>query len=584
MHHLTRIAVAALVATRPYAAEPPPLDQGPLGMDELVRLVLANDPGLEELRIELGVSEGRAKAIRYWDDPEVRFYYTEKGDQRVPDPYSETITQTRTESGSETRSSSGTSVRNSSETRTGGKDGTEVRGERRTETTSETRRDSISSRESEVTTREYIPRRDGVTIRDTTRVQSGETAIRTASGSARSSSVERRTDEPGPVAVRGSESTRESQTTRTSGRVTRVEETDRFFAQSPYEGSERYSMQLRLQPRNPWEVSRLLRQARAETSVAEFELQTAQAGVAAEVRREYRAVAGATRELEVARERRDLCQRDLDYFTALEKSGAPVLRRVSEKRAALARENVRLRELQGRAESLRSGLALRAGLSDPARILVVAAPVPLIDFAGVNTNAVIEAAAGIHPELVKSRLELKSRKLGLAAARAARIPWFTVLAVEAGYEEQYGDKVSDDYGVFAGVSLPVFSWMDEGLGAEERAAADGLKRRIQRLQDQFSGQIESQLRRLAAVNASLAEYRREVAAEGERLIRARKEIEVTDADSHTAGMELEQTLLELRKGELEVEQQQADAIYTFEQALGADLDILFAAPSPNISR
>jgi outer membrane protein TolC len=556
------------------AQEAPPA--APLDMAQIVRLVLEHDPSLDDLRVELGVSEGRARAIRYWDDPEVRFFYNHEGDERVPGAYTETLRQTRTERGGETQNTRGTTVENRTETRVGGKNGTEVRRETETRTAQESRRDSFSERETEVTTREYLPRRDGVLIRDTTTVQTSGSSSRATDESFRTGGVEQRSDEPNAIRPLGSGSSRERRTTTTSGRVTRVEETERLYAQSPYEGSDRYSMQLRLQPRNPWEVSRLLRRAKAEVSLAEFQLQAAQAQLAAEVRREFREVAGAVREAELARLRVDVKKRDLDFFQALQQSGAPVVRQVAEKRAALARENVRLREVEARSEALRADLALRAGVGDASRLQVSGGALPLLNFAGLNTNLVIQAAVETHPELGAALLELKARELGVEAARAARIPWFTVLAVEAGYEERFGEKVSDDYGVFAGISLPVFSWLDEQLGAEDKAGAEALKRRIGRLQERVAGQVANHLRRLDGSNRALAEFRRTGAAETAELAQARKGLEAGGEDAHRAAIALEEATLDVLTAEIEVEQRQADAILVFEQALGADLDLLFA--------
>jgi outer membrane protein TolC len=577
MNVQTRFLLTALIpfalCSAP-AQEAPPA--GPLDMAQVVRLVLEHDPSLDDLRVELGVSEGRARAIRYWDDPEVRFYYNHEGDERVPDAYSETLRQTRSTSGSETQNTRGTTVENRTETRLGGKNGTEVRREQETRTAQESRRDSFSERETEVTTREYLPRRDGVLIRDTTTLQTSGSSSRATDESFRTSGVETRTDEPNAIRPLGSGSSRERQTTTTSGRVTRVEETERLYAQSPYEGSDRYSVQLRLQPRNPWEVSRLLKQAKAEVSLAEFQLQAAQAQLAAEVRRKFREVVGAVREAELARLRVDVKKRDLEFFQTLQQSGAPVVRQVAEKRAALARENVRLREAEARAEALRDDLALRAGVEDANRLQVSGGALPLLDFAGLNTNLVIQAAVETHPELGAALLELKARELGVEAARAARIPWFTVLAVEAGYEEQYGERVSDDYGIFAGVSLPVFSWLDEQLGAEDKAGAEALKQRIGRLQDRVAGQVANHLRRLAGSNRALADFRRTGAAETEELAQARKALEAGGEDAHRAAIALEEATLDVLTAEIEVEQRQADAILVFEQALGADLELLFA--------
>lgn len=572
-----RLLLSALLFTAiwsPSAQEAPP--NGPLDMAQIVRLVLENDPKLDDLRVELGVSEGRARAIRYWDDPEVRFYYNHEGDESVPGAYTETLRQTRTERGSGTQNTRGTKVENRTETRLGGKNGTEVRREQETRASQETRRDSFSERETEVTTRETIPRRDGVLIRDTTTIQTSGTSSRATDESFRTGGVEHRSDELNAIRPLRSGSSRERQTTTTSGRITRVEETERLYARSPYEGSDRYSVQLRLQPRNPWEVSRLLKQAKAEVSLAEFQLQAAQARLAAEVRREVRAAAGAVREAELARLRVDVKKRDLEFFQALQQSGAPVVRQAAEKRAALARENVRLREAEARAEALRDDLALRAGVGDARRLLLSGGAPPLLDFAGLNTNLVIQAAVETHPELGAALLELKARELGVEAARAARIPWFTVLAVEAGYEERYGDKVSDEYGVFAGVSLPVFSWLDEHLGAEDKAGAEALKQRIGRLQERVAGQVENHLRRLAGSNGALAEFRRAGASETAELEQARKALESGGEDAHRAGIALEEATLDVLTAEIEVEQRQADAILVFEQALGADLDLLFA--------
>ena len=557
---------------------------GPLGMIDVVRLVLENDPELDDLRVELGVTEGRAREIRYWDDPEVRIGYNHEGDERVPGAYTETLSSTRTDEGRETQTTRGSATENRSETRLGGKNGAEVRSGSATRVSGETRRESFSGLETEVTTREYIPRRDGVLIRDTTTQQTSGTSTRTADEFVRTSGTERRTDEPNAIRQSGAGSTRERQAMTTSGQVTRVQETDRYYARSPYEASDRYSVQLRLQPRNPWEVSRLLKQARAEVSLAEFELQTAQARIAAEVRREFREMAGAVREAELARVRMDVKKRDLEFFQSLQKSGAPVVRQVAEKRAALARETVRHREAEARADTLREDLALRAGIADARRLRGGADTMPLLDFDGLNTNLVIQAAVATHPELAAALLELKACELGFEAARAARIPWFSVLAVEAGYEERYGGKVSDDYGVFAGINLPVFSWLDENLGAGDKAGAEALRQRVGRLQERVGVQVANQLRRLDSSNRSLAEFRRTGAAETAALTREREALEAVGEEAHRAAIALEEAALDIQSAEIEAEQRQADAIQAFEHTLGAEIDLLFGSAAGRSDR
>ncbi len=260
------------------------------------------------------------------------------------------------------------------------------------------------------------------------------------------------------------------------------------------------------------------------------------------------------------------------------------MRQVAEKRAALTRENVRLREAAARADALRDDLALRAGVEDARRLHGTAEAAPLLDFSGLDTNLVVQAAVATHPELASALLELKARELGLDAARAARIPWFTVLALEAGYEERYGDRVSEDYGVFAGVSLPVFSWLDEHLGAEDKAAAEALRLRAGRLQERVGGQVAAQLRRLAAANHALAEFRRTGAEDTAEITRVRAELEPGGEDSHRATIALEEASLDVMSAEIEAEQRQADAILAFEQALGVDIDLLFGSASGGARR
>jgi hypothetical protein len=574
------VLLALCSPARPLRAEAP----APVGLEELIRLILDLDPELERLRGEWAITTAQAKEFRWWEDPELRVSYTREGDQALPRPYTETVRQTRQESGS--FSARGTRSRQGSgnEDRLVQEDFQADETSRRSSTfrESESLRESgsINLRRTETTTREITPLRDRVRVREVTRVAEDRNVKQNASSSSRFSETEQETtptffgDINTQTTAEGGARENEQSTTQRSERVTRVDTSERLYGYDPYAGTDEYSFQLRLYPLNPWEVRSEVRKTLAEASLAEFMVVSAERVRALEIREIFREAQFKLREAEALTERADLLKRHLSYLDQVEESGILDDRR-HRVRASYFESTLEAENLRQQAQAELLDLAAQAGLDDPDRIdLTNPGTPPLVDVQGLDTNLLVRVALDHDPDYGRAALESKVHRAELSVKQAARIPWLSLITAEYAYDELDGRRVQDAYTVLAGIQVPIFTWMDRDLGAGEKAALTALQRQQESATRRATARVRHALRSLGEALTALEKYRQNAPAVEQRIRDELARLAVVTPATQRIRYELERALVDMRAFAVERERLYAEALLRLEAALGTGIHVI----------
>jgi hypothetical protein len=494
----------------------------------------------------------------------------------VADPYVETVTRTRNESGKSTGSVSGGGTETSQDVLPGFFND-EIRDTSTTRTSRESRSGSFSERERETTRREITPMRDRLVVKETTRSSTSQNESEARRSTQSFNSVERRTGELFDRTSSGSSSESERRSGKSSSSSVSEQISERLYTQDPYAGGDQYSVELRLRPRTSHGLRGEARLLNAESSLADFVVRSAARERLNLLLLDFREAQFLAQSIAPLREKVEVLKADLQYWQDVRDSGALLGDRFQEKRKDLFEAELDLERAIEEAGTARAQLALDAGLADSA-VIDLGKPglPPLLQVQGLSTNLLQEIAMQNSPELGDLVIQQQLHRAELDVKRAARIPWLTFIAAEYGYEERYGEKYQDEVGIFAGVQLPVFTWMDRDLGAGERAALESVSRRRALVERRVAARLTKALQDLVRTNAALEHFRKK-APDVRRVIEQElASLPEVNPQIQKSVHAMKVSLVEIETMRIDHERRYAEALLGLEAVLGTGIDSIFA--------
>ena len=554
-----------------------------VGVDELVERILANDPDLFALRGDIRRARAEVGQVGAWRDPELRLEYTRDGDRAVPAPYTETLTETVRETRRISGQRSQSSFRSGSESRIDGM-GTEIRDYSRSASGQQSRVGLQQETSRRTITREITPTRRGERIveRHTETVGSSSTESAQLRESYRE--LENRQTLMGDEAltVDGAFSGENRQDLRSREVVTRETITERDYGYDPYEGGDTYSAELRFYPNNPWETHRLTQSARARVTFLERQWMARMHEREIQVREEWADLVLLQQEVEILADRQALFEEESAYQSRLRETGSAGPEGFSRSQLELVETRLRYHEAKRRLEERLTALALESGLDEEETIhLHPVSPRPEVKMEDLDREILLTTALENRPDLERLTAQTEMVSATLEAHKATRIPWLSVISASYQYEERYGGKYRDDYGIMAAVSLPIFSWLDQDLGAGELAELETLRRQRNLLEKRVTARLQQSLDALMRIR----EDRKTLLAHCTNLrqsIRSQLEqVEPGEPAFHEARLRMRRTLLETRRLESQVEHAYGRALLDLRSVMGQPLEKVLMQEPPS---
>ena len=354
---------------------------------------------------------------------------------------------------------------------------------------------------------------------------------------------------------------------------------DQTYSRDAYEGSDDYSIELRLYPSHPLEQRARRGRARADTRIAEYAAETRARDIAQGVRASFVDLQLLDREQQLLEQQIDELNRVMSFQKDLYEAGRTGIDRYADSRVDAIDARLDRDALRVKADTLRDRLAARAGLTDPTRIdLSGGIAVTRVRPADLDRDRLVDAAWLRRREL--GLLEAEDHRLAqdIAFTRAGRTPWLSLLSGRYTYQERYGGKYRDEYSVVAGVTVPVFRWFDDD-GALLRKSRESLSREAQILRERIELDVAHALRRLDRARTNLSAYADEHLAFRRQLQATLDTLpdDVPAARDQRAG--LGRTLVTLQARELDLTRAYAEAVLALEDVLGASVDEVLHPPS-----
>lgn len=517
-------------------------ETGPLTLDQLIQLALANDPELAELRGEIGIARAKERAAKDWRDPEIRFQWQRDNDVELPPEEIETITSTTSENISESRSDSSQQGDGDS---------------------SRTRSNASIRRETTETTTRTIDRggRSDRIVEETTE-STREYERRTESG------TETRRGTPVPTSERLVRQSNE----RVVGRT--VEERD--YNLNRLTPDEDFSVALRLYVPNPWEQRAKVAAARAETHRLEALLRAAEHEIVLDVREAYAKLKERDAEITETQGLAKLKRRFVDDQEELESRAKP--EDLIDAQGEYFELEFELDALRLEFDEAAMDIAALVGLPDPSRISLSSSLAPRdLDLSGLDRQFLHQMAELYRGDLVDLIHRAQVSKLELKEYNAQKIPWFSFVQGFYGVEYDRGYRQSDNYGVQFSMTLPLFSWFKnkEGEVFEEEIRSYNQQASVARVRIQ--AEVDAALNSFQKARQRLAAFDKVYAKSQDLRLQKIKELDELGIRFKDAKDVAEESLAEWRVRRVKVYALYNEALLRLERALGADLAQVFSA-------
>jgi outer membrane protein TolC len=531
---------STLVATEPNPAA------HKLGLQALIDLAIAHDPDILRLKRQVDIERARAKFAAPRRSPELRLGYSHGSDPATPRPFTEIREETITESGNRSTHLN-----------------------RKEASSSSTIRESENVRETTTrsTRRDVIPRKRGETVRTTIEERNNESFSEQRTESASSSGPEGRDNKNSTRRDSGSSSTR----------VISESVSERSFDRDSSDGSDQFSAQIRIFPRNPWETAAREERAQGAVFLAQYRYDAEVRALSNVIRQIYMELRFLRAQVGLSDNKLNFIGQEIAFHRKLFEAG----RGGADDLVATQIDAINLQKERHEAEDTlhagKSSLAVMAHIEDLTRIDLGDAMIQReVDINELELDQVLAAAMVAHNQAGILSLEQSLTRLDMAVVEAEKYPWFTLLSATYAYEERFNYKYQDEFSIVAGVTLPVFDWFSREDKTEPyKLEIQALEDRQMAIREKLRYKIMLGLGRLKKSRTSAEAFAREYGTLKEGIVAMKDKLgRAGGLNANKQEMALKRHLVDLDARALAIGQEYARALLEFESMLDVDLDAL----------
>ncbi len=518
---------------------------GSLYEDDLIRLAIANNSELARRRAEIHIARAKVKGAGDWENPELRIGYTWDNDDRLREPFVERATE---RINARERYSSTESQRNLAGEFSPGFGDSQV--QRTSGSVNTSRYRTIERR---VTPGRY---RDVVDTTVYERRNSRETFGQNTSETSQGFTF--------PSNEAGSQNTNR-----------RIVERSREVINHPddYSRDDELSLVLRFKIPNPWERRANIEIAAAETARAESDYLIEEDKVIRDVRALYEDLNMSESVARGSLSRRTMQEK---FGGEVEAANVPDLADLAaDIRLEVGKSIREQRELRSDIARLRQELAAYCGLDRPERIGVIGKPTRRVVAVDSLDMDYLTSMAQLHrSDLLDLQARLAVAKAELMVTKAAKIPFFSFL--DAGWATaQTSGRTgeNEEWGVRAGITLPIFDWT--GLNKahlEFRTATEIYSRQIEEQRSLIASEIRTAVARIRSASRELGTYDADLTKIKSNAARSIEQTVIDPIKNLKTRYQNEELVSQFEQDRYEVWSDYYKAVMELERALGTRLE------------
>ena len=576
-----------------------------VGLDALIQKTIEHDPNLARLRKEVEIARARVSLAAPRNDPQLRIGYSHSTDPAVRRPYTETREETIQERGSSSGSSTTTENNRSSETRNGSASETtqnssgrssrseqsnERRDSNQQSTTQNSARENYTDTITRTTRREVTPGKNSETIRETVTETSNRNFSGSGSSRESSSGSERRSlgksgtnnggnafssNETQSFATRGSGSASESERGSSTSRIVQDITENRFFSDDQVDGTDEFSAQIRLYPRNPWEKRAQISQAEGDVRLAQAYYNAAARTISNDVRLAYLDLQFFNADVGMEEKRLVQMEKEATFTKELMSTGNADADDYTRTRIAIVDTRLDIASLQESRDKQLARLAARAHVSDASTIDLSDLPASRkIKLEDIDPNALTAAALNTQSQLIvlKQRSKILTNDINLN--NSAKYPWLSLITASYANEQRYGHTYQEDFSVVAGFDLPIWSWLGENKSKPLQLEKESLEEEQRLIAARIENTIHQRLELLKKKRKKVGEF----AASYRDLKKEINDIKIEVGQQGPLAIrqqnKLDAQLVDLDIRALRITRDYAQSLLNFESIIGTDLDQL----------
>jgi len=381
------------------------------------------------------------------------------------------------------------------------------------------------------------------------------------------------------IPARGGETVTE--TVMENGSVVEESTTQTDFGRDLYAGRNSYSVQLRLFPRNPFLSSAARDRELAAQEHTKRALETALHRAALSVARDYREIQFMRAEEKLMQQRSELLRADLARLAELNTAQGINPADYHRQRTEALIHFTRLDELKARLGVASSKLKARASLGRYDHINYDGELMPAaIDFSALDQVKLKTLASERNPDLGAVQSTEDAVENALETLQAESLPWFSAVSVNYGIDDADNGQTRDEWGVFAGVTLPVGSWLDDAPRAALKGRLGSIRRQELLTRRQLDLAVESLCHSLGAVQAAWLRFSADSREIEQGITQQRDKIVGNDLNARQTHMSLNESLNRIAMQRLGLAQAVDALLFNLCDTVGCDFATLLAVGMP----
>lgn len=447
---------------------------GPLGLEDLLLLAIANNPQLERRRADIATARAHKRAVQDFKNPEIRVSYASQDDNYIRRPY----TETTIENYSATESFNGTDTTTFRDPATG----------ELGESTADINMGTTTTYRYREIERIVTPRGNGEDI--TTNIYEGR--VENTDG------LRNRTDADGQR--------QDAQTENIFRKLESINH-ERMTSTAANGPNESVNVRLRFQIPHLWQRKARIAEAAAEIVLAEAQYLSDEDKLVRDVRDSFQMLGVLESTLSAQQKRRESFTTFRSEMDAL--NFPEFAMDVARARFDMIGSITDIRKVESEMDRTRTELAWRCGLRQPSRIrsggLITRR---IVDLPALDPAYLVDIAMLYRSDVLESHARLEIARALLAEARAAKIPFASFADIAYSRETDDGRSgAQSEWSVQLGIDLPIFDWFRINKRSKEfKKAEEAWQRQTERQQQRVRVEVELAIDALRRAAARMRRY------------------------------------------------------------------------------
>ena len=204
---------------------------------------------------------------------------------------------------------------------------------------------------------------------------------------------------------------------------------------------------------------------------------------------------------------------------------------------------------------------------------------PRVKFSSQAQSLLVELMQPHDPSLSLLQSEIADIDSQISTDRASAIPWVSVVSLDYGVDENANDQTREEWGIFAGIGLPVGRWVNKKPLRALLVQKESAQQQVALVQKKLQLRIIDLCQSLEVAQSDWASFERKSRPARQNIEKQMAQLGDNDITSRQTRIALNESLLAMELRELELMYETGRVLFDLCEMVGYNLDDIITLSS-----